>query len=210
MTLQEIKQAIADGKTVHWSNGAYTVIKDSKGQYLIKHSAGSCVGLTRADDVTLNGKEEEFFIYMTDEEKRKIIAELEVISHDKEKENPIYIREFTHINKSGRGAIGFNIPFENLFKEDDKKICDCCGEYMTKGYVLDGGEQYFCSDECLFHEHGNNAHNDLNIGEDDSDSYWTEWDLKVDDKETTLNEFLENSFVGDKWEIASDIYIRTK
>lgn len=78
MNLQEIKQAIADGKTVHWSNGAYTVIKDNLGQYLIKHSAGHCIGLTWADETTLNGKEEDFFIKgeeeITDEHSQKIRA----------------------------------------------------------------------------------------------------------------------------------------
>lgn len=61
MTLQQIKEALADGKKVYWSNIGYEVIKD-KNQYLIKHYNGHCIGLTWADDVTLNGKEEEFFI----------------------------------------------------------------------------------------------------------------------------------------------------
>ena len=61
MTTQEIKAAITAGKKVHWHNSAYEVIKDSKDQYLIRHTNGSCIGLTWADDVTLNGKEEEFY-----------------------------------------------------------------------------------------------------------------------------------------------------
>jgi hypothetical protein len=62
MNLNEIKQAIADGKTVHWSNEGYTVILDSVPQYLIRHSNGSCIGLTWADGVTLNGREDQFYI----------------------------------------------------------------------------------------------------------------------------------------------------
>ena len=63
MTLQQIKDAIAAGKTVHWSSPMYRVIKDGRGEYLIKCTANnSCVGLTWCDDVTMNGKEEEFFI----------------------------------------------------------------------------------------------------------------------------------------------------
>ena len=62
MNLQEIKQAIADGKTVCWSNIGYKVIKDKKDNYLIKHNSGNCIGLTWADNTTLNGKEDEFFI----------------------------------------------------------------------------------------------------------------------------------------------------
>ena len=56
MTVQEIKQAVDNGLTVHWSTLLYTVIKDSKGQYLIK-SGSHYIGLTWADGVTLNGKE---------------------------------------------------------------------------------------------------------------------------------------------------------
>ena len=63
MTLEEIKQAIEDGKTVHWASKAYVVIKDSVPQYLI-HCVlnNNYIGLTWRDGVTLNGKEEEFFI----------------------------------------------------------------------------------------------------------------------------------------------------
>lgn len=62
MTLAQIKKAVNAGKTVHWSNDAYKVIKDNRGQYLIMHSNGSGIGLTWADDKTLNGKEKDFYI----------------------------------------------------------------------------------------------------------------------------------------------------
>ncbi len=60
MTLEEIKKAVDGGKTVYYQSGLYTVIKDNKGQYLIK-SGPSCIGLTWADGKTLNGKESDFF-----------------------------------------------------------------------------------------------------------------------------------------------------
>ena len=63
MTTQQIKSAVNQGKVVHWSNEAYTVIKDKLGQYLIKcDSNNHCIGLTWDDDVTLNGEEEDFYI----------------------------------------------------------------------------------------------------------------------------------------------------
>lgn len=66
MTLAEIKEAIEKGQTVHWASTAYTVIKDSIGQYLIGYDIGgrgeNYIGLTWSDGVTLNGKEYEFFI----------------------------------------------------------------------------------------------------------------------------------------------------
>ena len=61
MTLDEIKQAIRDGKKVYWSKESYEVIRDSIGQYLICHENGNIIGLTWRDGVTLNGREDQFF-----------------------------------------------------------------------------------------------------------------------------------------------------
>ena len=63
MNLEQIKQAIARGDKVNWSNSAYEVIVDSVGQYLIHCNLNdSYIGLTWRDGVTMNGKEEEFFL----------------------------------------------------------------------------------------------------------------------------------------------------
>lgn len=65
MTLEQIKQAVAAGKTVYWSSKAYRVVKTtnrSGDDYSILCTLNSSrIGLTWADDVTLNGKEEDFF-----------------------------------------------------------------------------------------------------------------------------------------------------
>lgn len=63
MTSQEIKTAVDNGKTVHWRNEMYVIVKDKRGEYYIKCLSNNyCIGLTWADDVTLNGKEEDFYI----------------------------------------------------------------------------------------------------------------------------------------------------
>jgi hypothetical protein len=70
MTLQEIKDAVEAGKTVHWASTAYTVIKDNlrdgTHQWLIAYNDGQrdayYVGLTWRDNVTVNGSPEQFFI----------------------------------------------------------------------------------------------------------------------------------------------------
>ena len=62
MNLQQIKSAVEAGDKVHWSNRSYQVIVDKKGQWLIEHSGGSCIGLTWTDGVTLNGEEGDFYI----------------------------------------------------------------------------------------------------------------------------------------------------
>lgn len=65
MTLSEIKEAVDSGKTVCWSNDRYQVVADQFG-YLIGWDIGGIgenyIGLTSLDGVTLNGKEEEFYI----------------------------------------------------------------------------------------------------------------------------------------------------
>ena len=62
MKLNEIKEAVEQGKTVHWCNDLYTVIKDEKCNRFLITCCENYIGLTHKDGVTLNGKEEEFYI----------------------------------------------------------------------------------------------------------------------------------------------------
>ena len=70
MTLQQIKDAVEAGKTVHWATTAYTVLKDplrdGTFQWLIGYNHGrynpNYIGLTWMDGVTVNGRPEQFFI----------------------------------------------------------------------------------------------------------------------------------------------------
>ncbi len=54
--------------------------------------------------------------------------------------------------------------------------CSVCQLPMTSGFVVHGGEAYFCSVECLpfTDEEWEEMYDDGN-----SDSYWTEWEEKV-------------------------------
>lgn len=63
MTLDQIKQAINDGKNVYHVNKGYKVIRDKLGQYLIVYTPNQyTIGLTWQDGITLNGKENDFFV----------------------------------------------------------------------------------------------------------------------------------------------------
>ena len=67
MTLQQIKDAVRKGKTVCWASPAYRVLlhtfKDGREQWLIRCLLnGSCIGLAHLDEVTMNGKPEEFYL----------------------------------------------------------------------------------------------------------------------------------------------------
>lgn len=53
--------------------------------------------------------------------------------------------------------------------------CSCCEDGMNVGYVIDGGGEYYCSDECLNTKHTADEIKEMELGADDSESYWTEW-----------------------------------
>lgn len=61
MTLQEIKDAVNEGKIVCWQKLFYKVMKDKTGQYLIKCTYnGDYRNLMNG--TTLNGAEEDFYV----------------------------------------------------------------------------------------------------------------------------------------------------
>ena len=63
MKLSEIKDAVNAGKTVHWKQKNYVVIKDRIEQWLIKCTNNdSCIGLTWRDGTTMNGDEADFYV----------------------------------------------------------------------------------------------------------------------------------------------------
>ena len=62
MNLEQIKEAIAQGRKVYWSNHNYEIIRDSVPQYLIHCTMNdNYIGLTHMDGVTMNGREDQFF-----------------------------------------------------------------------------------------------------------------------------------------------------
>lgn len=72
MTLAQIIEAVKAGKKVHWSNPGYQVLFNTGGNpdnprhYLIGWDHGgrnpNYIGLTWTDGVTMNGKEDQFYI----------------------------------------------------------------------------------------------------------------------------------------------------
>lgn len=67
MTLEQIKQAVKEGKTVCWTNQGYIVKHNTNAlgeeSWIISFTPnGHAIGLTWMDGVTMNGKEEDFFI----------------------------------------------------------------------------------------------------------------------------------------------------
>jgi hypothetical protein len=68
MNLQQIKNAVRKGKTVHWTNSGYTVTLtlDADGtedwKIVWSNRDQNCIGLTWTDGQTMNGNEDEFYI----------------------------------------------------------------------------------------------------------------------------------------------------
>ena len=59
------------------------------------------------------------------------------------------------------------------FIDKNARTCDTCGRAMQKGYVIENGLAYHCSDECL---HKCMSEEDYEELYEDGDSYWTEWE----------------------------------
>jgi hypothetical protein len=65
--------------------------------------------------------------------------------------------------------------------EEDFRVCSCCKEEMVEGYVVENGEAYYCSDECLGEVYSPEEIEEMftQINEYDewlySPNYWTTW-----------------------------------
>jgi hypothetical protein len=53
---------------------------------------------------------------------------------------------------------------------------------MTEGFVIDGGASYYCSSECMSKDFTADEVDALDLGGDDSESYWTQWDDEDEDE----------------------------
>ena len=66
---------------------------------------------------------------------------------------------------------------EDLDELDEARVCTHCGKVMHEGYMIDGGNAYYCSDECMdAHYTPEEKAAALEDAEGDGDTYWTEWE----------------------------------
>lgn len=56
---------------------------------------------------------------------------------------------------------------------EEPRICSYCGQKMVQGYVIDDGEEYYCSDECLGGYYSEEEYDELCQKDR---AYWTEWE----------------------------------
>lgn len=62
--------------------------------------------------------------------------------------------------------------FVDEFDIRSVRVCDCCGKWITSGYMVNGFMS-FCSDKCLFKHISPDEYNTLC---DRDEAYWTAWD----------------------------------
>lgn len=63
---------------------------------------------------------------------------------------------------------------KGLILMEDIRKCSHCGKEMKEGYVIAGGLEYYCSDECLHKHYTKEEWQEMY--DDDGDNYWTEWE----------------------------------
>lgn len=78
------------------------------------------------------------------------------------------------------------------------RICNDCGKYMTRGYVIENGVEYYCSEECLNKHYTENEY--LQMYDDgNGDSYYTEWEDEIEDEiKFVKSKILDNDYFGFK------------
>ena len=59
-------------------------------------------------------------------------------------------------------------------KLDCFRMCDACGKPMLDGFIIGGGEAYYCSEECLHTVMTDEEYMEL-YEELGSDTFWTTW-----------------------------------
>lgn len=77
--------------------------------------------------------------------------------------------------------------------------CDWCNEGMNEGYMIHGGIEHYCSDECLFKNYSLDDWNDM-YNDGDGDSCYTDWEnqsdmewILIDNKLISIDEYKSRS-----------------
>ncbi len=94
----------------------------------------------------------------------------------------------------------FDLDLEEIMDDIQVRVCDECSKIMTAGYCIGGGDEYYCSDDCLRKNYTDEEYKALCAeldpnNEDDleklrnmtdeefhdmaggSDTYYTEWEI---------------------------------
>ena len=67
--------------------------------------------------------------------------------------------------------------------------CNECSSGMDEGFVIENGEEHYCTNHCLNKHYSTDEWNKMAEG-DDADSYWTDWDDPFDIQYLDINGIL--------------------
>jgi len=82
------------------------------------------------------------------------------------------------------------------------RVCDECGKLMVEGYCIAGGEEYFCSDECLHKNYTPDEWLAIYAGLDNTDPAEVERASKLSQTELDeLNEENDSQSYHTAWEV---------
>lgn len=89
------------------------------------------------------------------------------------------LEQFNNINYIHDIFYSYKEVLYNCQKESEseevKRTCDECNKEMTKGYCIENGMAYYCSEKCLHKNMTEEEFNEL-YDNGNGDSYWTEWE----------------------------------
>jgi hypothetical protein len=75
------------------------------------------------------------------------------------------------------------------------RICDKCGNGMNEGYIVYGGDEYYCSAECLHQVYTPKQWQEMYDESEEyggNDNYWTQWEDELDCNYVLFNNQLIN------------------
>ena len=88
------------------------------------------------------------------------------------------------------------------------RICDVCKERMQEGFVINSGEEYYCSEDCLHTEYTEEEYMEM-YDEGNGDSYWTDWcneDDEIGDESDDENKVIKINENSDAWRFVEEYY----
>ena len=79
----------------------------------------------------------------------------------------------THWSKSESSS---RITYTYIYTEG--RSCEKCGKHLTAGYVINDGEEYYCSDKCLHTKYTDSEYSGMYL---DDNAYYTTWEEATND-----------------------------
>jgi hypothetical protein len=135
----------------------------------------------------------KYFAQLTNEEQLMILERLvTILKKDK--------NSYTSVYEAVDNAI--NSKLDDLEDTVEIRICDECGKIMVEGYCIDGGMEYYCSDECLHKNYTREQWLAIYAGLDDNDPAEVERASRISQAELEdLSEMNDSQSYHTTWEV---------